>query len=377
MGKKSEKMIKLILYCSGLGYINRGLESFTRELYETLLGVDNIDISLFQGKGDVLDGAHSVWAPKRTSNYDKFLPLDLNEDQKHLFEDLIFSFPILFSAYRMESPIIHFSESIPAKVLYHLRKRFGGSFHLLFSNGGPRSPKYFDRYDYVQVLTPEQKKEALDYGYPSDRLFMVPYGLDCQKFNSSSKSVRSDWNLPTDRKILLSVGAINTGHKRMHWLIKEFAKLNQSKYFLWLVGQSDGKQTAEVKKLAENVLDKDSYRFTTTSYEKMPEVYNSADIFVLCSLREGFGRVYLEAMASKLPVIAHRTENTEWILGSENMGLIDMTIKDELADKIRSISNKPDLLNELGNENSIMVEKNFDWKSLLPDYIQMYENILK
>ena len=377
MDKKSEKMIKLILYCSGLGYINRGLESFTRELYETLLGVDNIDISLFQGKGDVLDGAHSVWAPKRTSNYDKFLPLDLNVDQKHLFEDLIFSFPILFSAYRMESPIIHFSEDIPAKVLYHLRKRFGGSFHLLFSNGGPRSPKHFMRYDYVQVLTPEQKKEALDYGYPSDRLFMVPYGLNCQKFNSLSTSVRSDWNLPTDRKILLSVGAINTEHKRMHWLIKEFSKLNQSKYFLWLVGQCYGKKTTEVKKLAENVLDKDSYRFTTTSYEKMPEVYNSADIFVLCSLREGFGRVYLEAMASKLPVIAHRTENTEWILGSDNMGLIDMTIKDELADKIRSISNKPDLLNELGNENSIMVEKKFDWKSLLPDYIQMYENISK
>lgn len=369
-------MINLILYCSGLGYINRGLESFTRELYETLNEVDKIDVTLFQGRGEIVDGAKSVWAPKRTSNYHKYLPWNLNSDQKLVVEDLIFSFPILWSAFRQQSPIIHFSESVPAKVLYHLRNKFGGSFKLLFSNGGPRSPEHYARYDFVQVLTPEQKREALEYGYPSEKIFMIPYGLNCQKFYSSKRVVDTEWNLPTNRKILLSVGAINSSHKRMQWLVKEFAKLDQSKYFLWVVGQNDGQQTVEIKSLAKNILDEDAFAFTTTTYEKMPAVYNSADIFVLCSLKEGFGRVYLEAMAAGLPVIAHRTENTKWILGPDNEGLIDMTKKDELAGKIRSISADINLMREYGVSNSIQVQRKFDWKSLTPEYLNMYQRIM-
>lgn len=370
-------MINLILPCSGLGYINRGYESFTRELYETLVDVNNMNVTLYQGRGEVLNGAKAIWAPKRTSNYDKYLPWDVSKHQKSMFEELMFSFPILYSALKQEKPIIHFSEALPVKLSYHLRRRFGGSFHLLFSNGGPRSPKHFMRYDYVQVLTPLQKKQAIMAGYPEQNLFLIPYGLKCNKFYKANKNSASDWGLPDNRKIILSVGALNTSHKRMDWVINEFSALDQSKYYLWMVGQEDGVETVDLKLLAKNKLDKGSYKFTTTSYEKMPSIYKTADVFVLCSLREGFGRVYLEAMASGLPVLAHKTENTEWILGKKNDGLLDMTEENLLAQKINSICSNNNLYKELKHNNIKRVLEKFDWTSLKPQYIEMYESITK
>ena len=44
---------------------------------------------------------------------------------------------------------------------------------------------------------------------------------------------------------------------------------------------------------------------------------------MLASLREGFGRVYLEALMNGLPVVAHRNEVTEFVLGEEGY-LIDL-----------------------------------------------------
>jgi len=104
-------------------------------------------------------------------------------------------------------------------------------------------------------------------------------------------------------------------------------------------------------------------------------VYNVADIFVLCSLREGFGRVCLEAMAAKLPVIARRTDNTEWILGNDNNGLIDMTVENELADTTQSMLSNKDFSDALGIENYNRVYEKFDWNSLTSDYINMYKKI--
>lgn len=373
-------MNPLILYSSGLGYVNRGLESFTRELYQTLRSPadETVNVTLFQGRGDVLDGAIPVWAPKRTSRLYDLLPVDVSQGQRLFIENLVFSLPVVLAAYAQEAPIIHFSESLPARVLYHLRDRIGGSFTLLFSNGGPIAPEHYMRFEYVQVLNPAQKKQALEAGYPEDRLFMVPYGLDCQAFDVGDDvdpGGRAEWELPQDRSVILSVGAINTHHKRMDWLVEEFSRLDSSEYFLWMVGQEEGPETETVKQTAESLLDPESYRFSTVPYPQMPQVYAMADQFALCSIREGFGRVYIEAMASGLPVLAHRTPNTEWILGDENPGLVDMTEREALATAVRALQQSPTEQAERGAQNRKRAWNMFDWKALRPRYLSMYEAV--
>jgi glycosyltransferase involved in cell wall biosynthesis len=60
-------------------------------------------------------------------------------------------------------------------------------------------------------------------------------------------------------------------------------------------------------------------RFTRVSVapERMPALYQSANVFLHLSQEEAFGNVFLEAMACGLPVVAHNTPRVRWIVGND------------------------------------------------------------
>jgi glycosyltransferase involved in cell wall biosynthesis len=60
-------------------------------------------------------------------------------------------------------------------------------------------------------------------------------------------------------------------------------------------------------------------RFTRLSVppKRMPALYRSADVFLHLSKDEPFGNVFLEAMACGLPVVAHDSARSRWILGDD------------------------------------------------------------
>ncbi|OCQ94480.1 hypothetical protein BCD64_07295 [Nostoc sp. MBR 210] len=374
--------INVVLYSPGLGYINRGFESLTREIYQALAQEDIVNLTLFQGTGEVLPGAIPIWAPKRNAKfYDSNLIKNFKYRQyfSYTLENLFFSLPVVAHCYQHPCDVVYFSDNIPADCLHFIRKYFGGSFKLLFCNGAPASPTDYMRYDYVQVMTPAQYQEAIEAGYPQHKLFLIPQGLNCHSFSLNLKSEeikkqKKQWNLPVDKYIVLSVGAINLGHKRMNWLIEEFSRLDPNTFFLWMVGQHE-KETPYVKALAASKLKSNTYKFDVISYSEISLAYAVANCFVLCSLNEGFGRVYIEAMASELPVIAHRNVNTEWILGDKNLGLIDMTKSGELENKIIYFYQQKNTALNQGYNNQTTAFQKFDWASLHSQYIDMLRDI--
>jgi len=372
--------IRVLLYSPGLGYVNRGLEVFTRELYETLSRTAGLSVTLLQGGGAAVAGARRVPAPRRDAPaYD--LPF-LRRLKKYGYriECVVFGLSLIVEQCMRPYDIVHFSEAVPANMLYRLRRMMRGRFKLLFSNGGPVSPEHFRRYDHVQVLTPAQKEEAIAWGYPEERLHLLPYGVDCDKFSpdvfaGEKKRLRRDRMLPEDRTVILSVGSRQSRLKRMDHLIREFARLDPGKFFLWMVGAEDA-ESAEIDALAGALLDPGSYRSDSFAYNEMPSVYASADHFVLCSLREGFGRAYLEAMASGLPVIGHRNRDTEWILGKDNRGLVSMDGAGWLKEVIEYFEENSEERARQGDANRSRTQAMFDRRVLCRGYEDMYGKIV-
>lgn len=370
----------LLLYSPGLGYVNRGGEAFTRKLYKILTREQEIQVTLFQGAGDPIEGARQVWAPRRDAKlYESPLFKQL-KSKSYWIENLFFSAPLALHCYSQPCDIIHFNESIPANVLYHLRCRFGGKFRLLLCNGAPLLPSHYKRYDYVQMLTPTSYQEAVESGYPEEKLFLLSHGMNCQIYDRQLDQQtialeRQNWNLPTDRSLILSVGAVNVSHKRMDWLVREFSSFDPAQFFLWIVGQPES-EAQIVKELAASLLKPGSYRFDVVPHARMPEVYSIADYFTLCSLQEGFGIVYIEAMAAGLPILAHRNLNTAWILGAENQGLLDLSQPGQLKKQILYFEAHPAARMHQASWNQASVRARFDWTVLYSSYLEMYRQIL-
>ena len=83
-----------------------------------------------------------------------------------------------------------------------------------------------------------------------------------------------------------------------------------------LVVAGDGPMRAEVKRLAAELLPN---RFTQLSVksDRMAALYRSADVFLHLSQDESFGNVYVEAMACGLPIVAHDSPRTRWIVSDD------------------------------------------------------------
>ena len=67
--------------------------------------------------------------------------------------------------------------------------------------------------------------------------------------------------------------------------------------------------------------------------ERMPQIYQMADLFVLCSLKEMLASARLEALASGLPCLMHREPVAEWAI-ADGGWTIDMAAEGELAGAI-------------------------------------------
>lgn len=96
--------------------------------------------------------------------------------------------------------------------------------------------------------------------------------------------------------------------------------------------------------------------------------YSIADVFVLPSTYEGFGQVFLEAMASGVPCIGLKSNypdiivaSDEIIINGKNGYLADPYSYDDLADKISSIILDPDLNNSMKDNARKICENSYSW----------------
>ena len=222
----------------------------------------------------------------------------------YFVEQLTFTLSLLRHVTRQKPDVIFFSDCSVGNILWHWRNRTGQKYRLLFSNGGPLGPP-FPRWDHVQQVAPVHFDAAVAAGQPPATMSMLPYGFDIpeqQSFPSAARrgQLRSALGLPTDRPCVLSIGAINASHKRMDYVVREVASMAEPRPTLVILGQRDH-ETHAIEQLAAQLLAPGTYRIATVEQSKVADYYDAADVFVLASLFEGYGRVLPEALRAAWP----------------------------------------------------------------------------
>ena len=365
----------VFLACPGLGRINRGYETWANGCFQTLRDEPSLDLYLFKGGGPSSQKEITVLNLPRSTSLAEFLANVFKKDG-YFVEQFTFFFGFLPYLFTRRPDVIFYSDFFLGTFLWNFRekigKKLGLKYKLVFCNGAPNGPP-FTRCDLVQQLLPCFLKQALDAGEPPEKHFLLPLGLEIEADVIYSKeeklALRKKLGVPVDRKIVLSIGAVQASHKRMDYLIREMTSLPKGEYFLVILGQF-GAESRQIQDLAQSLLP-GSHLITSVHFDQVGEYYAMADIFVLCSLKEGFGLVYIEALRAGLPVLAHDFPVSREVLQSEGI-FADFRKEGSLTKLIESASNDAELLSDqAAQRRRDFVRNTYSWSVLKKRYAQM------
>jgi glycosyltransferase involved in cell wall biosynthesis len=161
--------------------------------------------------------------------------------------------------------------------------------------------------DHILCASSFSKRSLVWSGIPAERISVVPYGVDTTRFEPADVTTVDDRSFK-----VLFVGQ-RVARKGLRTLLRLWKKLQPRNAELILAGghQSNEHIMADFHGLYTDI--------PRMSDKALMRLYKGADAFVLPSLAEGFGHVYLEALACGTPVLC--TENTgaaDLVVNGEN-----------------------------------------------------------
>ena len=156
---------------------------------------------------------------------------------------------------------------------------------------------------------------AVDYGLAPELLRVVPEPIDLARWR---KALEDAPGVPAETPTILCVAHLYP-RKDVATLLDAIARLPVAT--LRVVGT--GAELARLQKQATRLQLADRVQFLGhVSFERLAAEYKRAHVFCLPSRQEGFGIVFLEAMAAGLPIIAARAAAVPEVVADGECGIL-------------------------------------------------------
>jgi len=289
--------------------------------------------------------------------------------------------------FRKKIPIIYINHAIASNLIKLYSTYSNASVFVRFYVKQLR-PQYYliekqaiNESDKVVTLSKMRKQEICNlYGLEPKRVNVIPPGVDNKKFFPSKKDINllKEFKIPKDCKIILTIGRLSH-EKNLEMLINAFKKIDKKDIFLVIVG--DGPERKYLENIV-NILNLNKKVIFTGLRNDVLRFYQTADLFVHTSKYEGFGLVYLEAMACKLPCIGLKPDYPNTIVASDeiiddgNTGLLaDSHSVDDLSEKISKLIDDEQFRIRLGNNSRKICEKKFSWEKTVKSLLNLSNSI--
>lgn len=192
------------------------------------------------------------------------------------------------------------------------------------------------------------------------KIVTIPNGVDLEKFKPGGVKV----DLKLGKPIVLSVGALYW-YKHHERTIEALAEVENAS--LLIIG--DGSDKEKLQNLGEKILGKNRFKIVQVPFEQMPNYYRAADLFVLPSWdREAFGTVYVEALASGLPVVAPDDSPRREIVGNAGI-FVDVSNPQKYANAIK------EALSTGWDDKPRRQAEKFSWDKIAEQYEKLFEEL--
>lgn len=294
--------------------------------------------------------------------------------------------PIIESLRRHKPHIIdmdHEPYSLPCAEIITLRNLFAPETPIVMQTAQNILKKYPPPFSFLEkralkqvaaaYMCSETVREVLVAKKFDKPMRVAPFGVDLHLFQP--KIDRSNDQKP------LTIGYIGRllPAKGLLVLINALVKLKSEKWRLLVVGDGPERQAAEIKLAAHGLLERCKF-VGAVSYEETPGYFQALDVLVVPTtttkkIREQFGRVIVEAMASRVPVIGSTCGAIPEVIGDAGLIFPENNPK-ALAAALKHMLNDVDLRTRLARAGRTRVETKFTWEQAAKQIFLTYQDAL-
>ncbi len=229
---------------------------------------------------------------------------------------------------------------------------------------------FFSNCDALIALNQSAYDSIRDFGY-SGPVFIIPNGRELADFNK-----RQITDINTARKTLVFIGFINE-RKNQLYLLKAIKYLPED-HLLRLIGSP---LNQDYKEKLEKYIEK--HNLTNIEFvgqveqDQIPDILESAHVFISASTMEVQSLVVIEALASGTPVVGLSNETIDEMITDEvGAWLARNTKPSEFAEQIKRVCSLPeDLYREMSLSARDRVA-HLDWDNVVQATTLAYGEIL-
>jgi glycosyltransferase involved in cell wall biosynthesis len=203
---------------------------------------------------------------------------------------------------------------------------------------------------------------------------IIPFGVDADAFQPRSAAQNDSDQGPT----IGYIGRLLPG-KGLNLLADSLGKLKSLPWQLLVVGDGPEREEFEGKLRASGLLDRVEFTGAIT-YDLIPEYFKRLDVLVIPTqttkrIREQFGRVIVEAMASGVPVIGSTCGAIPEVIGDAGLTFPDGDA-DALAEALRRMVSDPELRQHLARAGRQRVEQHYSWDHVADLTYHLFQKVL-
>jgi glycosyltransferase involved in cell wall biosynthesis len=352
----THSLARICIASSGLGHVARGIEAWAADLGRALVrrGVSAI---VCKAAGEVAAEYERVvpcWtrespaARRVVERLPRFLSWRVGLGSGYAVEQTTFAWNLIRLLRREAIDILHVQDPLVALYVQRARQLGLVRTRTILAHGTEEPLEFQRRIMFLQHLAPWHLEEAKRAGVWKPTWVAIPNFVDIELFQGSGFRVqgsgasdqesdrgkmRQELAIPQDAVVVLCAAAIKRGHKRVDYVVREFAALRRrlpdAPLYLVVAGgweqETDG-VIAEGRELLS-----DRVRFLVRfPRDRMPGLYRAADVFTLGSLKEMMPIALLEATASGLPCVVNSHPVMQWMIGPGGTA-IDMACEGALS----------------------------------------------
>ena len=232
----------------------------------------------------------------------------------------------------------------------------------------------FSFIDKIIAITPWEV-DTIKKFTEEEKVKVVPNGMDNLFFKKIKNNQFKKKHKIKEKNLVLFFGRLNPtkGPEKLAQAAISISKKRKDIAFVW-VGPDEG-MAEEVEKMIKPYKNM-KYLGPLRGKNNVAEMYQSANVYVLPSYREGLPLTLFEAMASGLPVVASPVNGIPYEMSEpENGFFAEYGDLENLEKNILKVLDDKKISKKI-SANNVKKSKNYDWDKIYKRYMEEYSAII-